>query len=255
MTSFDEPSIYNLLEVEETKEIKQKRYNSKFRQNIKEEFQTGHAHYKTMGPAKVPVPQPTEFLKKHEKEPQLPNKESFHYPDDDHRKPPVPKINDAPLMGLKTTKNFITTNAVENITSVPKHPVKRIVDTRRGDTQNLIPSGLEPVYVHKKEFGEVPVYLTKRREEVKRAQDEYDQYVAESFKRGALRQLTEEERGAILDGLKANWEDIQDQYQGLSVVTDTIPKKCRKERLEAQMKQLEKDIELFEKHKIIYIGN
>lgn len=90
---------------------------------------------------------------------------------------------------------------------------------------------------------------------MKRAQDEYDQYVTESFKRGALRQLTEQERAAILDGLKANWEDIQDQYQGLSVVTDTIPKKCKKERLEAQMKQLEKDIELFEKHKIIYIGN
>lgn len=67
--------------------------------------------------------------------------------------------------------------------------------------------------------------------------------------------MTEEERGAILDGLKANWEDAHDLYQGLSVVTDTAPKRYRKERLEAQMKQLERDIELFEKHKIIYIGN
>ena len=53
-------------------------------------------------------------------------------------------------MGLKTTKNFITTNAVENITSVPKKPAKKFADTKNGDTHNLIPSGLEPVYVHKK---------------------------------------------------------------------------------------------------------
>ena len=105
------------------------------------------------------------------------------------------------------------------------------------------------------EFGEVPTYLTKRKEEIKRAQEEYDQYIAEHFRRGALRQLTEEERAAILDGLKTNWEDIHDQYQGLSVVPDTAPKKNRKERMEAQMKQLERDIELFQKHKIIYIGN
>ena len=60
---------------------------------------------------------------------------------------------------------------------------------------------------------------------------------------------------AIIDGLKANWEDIHEQYQGLSVVTDTTPKKNRKERMEAQMKQLEKDIEMIEKHTVIYIGN
>ena len=53
-------------------------------------------------------------------------------------------------MGLKTTKNFITTNAVENITAVPKKPAKKFVDTKNGDTQNLIPSGYEAVYVHKK---------------------------------------------------------------------------------------------------------
>ena len=53
-------------------------------------------------------------------------------------------------MGLKTMKNFITTNAVQNITSVPKQPGKIYVDTRRGDKNSLEPSGLEPVYIHKK---------------------------------------------------------------------------------------------------------
>ena len=105
------------------------------------------------------------------------------------------------------------------------------------------------------DFGEVPIYLNKRKEEMERAQEEYNAYVAEHFRRGALRCLTTDERRSTIDGLKSNWEDIHEQYQGLSVVTDTTPKKNRKERMEAQMKQLEKDIEMFEKFSTMYIGN
>ena len=53
-------------------------------------------------------------------------------------------------MGLRTTKNFVTQNAVDNIMSVARRPDKTYVDTRRGDKHCLIPSGLEPVYTHKK---------------------------------------------------------------------------------------------------------
>lgn len=53
-------------------------------------------------------------------------------------------------MGLKTSKNFITTNAVQNITSVPRQPQKVYVDTRGGHKNLLEPSGLEPVYTNKK---------------------------------------------------------------------------------------------------------
>ena len=60
-------------------------------------------------------------------------------------------------------------------------------------------------------------------------------------------------RQNIITGLKTNWEEIHHQYQGLSVVTDTALKKNRKERMEAEMNQLEKDIELLEKHPKIYI--
>ena len=34
-------------------------------------------------------------------------------------------------------------------------------------------------------------------------------------------------RLVTLDGLKKNWEELHLQYQGLSVVTDTAPKKAR----------------------------
>lgn len=90
---------------------------------------------------------------------------------------------------------------------------------------------------------------------MRKAQEEYDAYIAEHFRRGAMRSLTEEERQAILKGLQTNWEEIHDQYQSLSVVTDTAPKKNRKERMEAEMKQLERDIESIEKHRVIYIAN
>ena len=61
-------------------------------------------------------------------------------------------------------------------------------------------------------------------------------------------------RETLLAGLKTNWEDLHHQYQGLSVITDTAPKKARKERMEAEMKQLEKDIELIEQHRKLYIS-
>lgn len=105
------------------------------------------------------------------------------------------------------------------------------------------------------DYGETPIYLAKRQKEIKRAQEEYDAYVAEHFRRGAMHQLSSDERAQILGGLKKNWEEIHHQYQGLSVVTDTAPKKNRKERMEAEMKQLERDIESIEKHRVIYIAN
>lgn len=75
---------------------------------------------------------------------------TFKYPDEERKRPPVPTTKEQPLMGLKTSKNFITNNAVQNITSVPRMPQKVYVDTRGGHKNLLEPSGLEPVYVHRK---------------------------------------------------------------------------------------------------------
>ncbi|MCJ8729019.1 hypothetical protein PDJAM_G00011670, partial [Pangasius djambal] len=104
------------------------------------------------------------------------------------------------------------------------------------------------------DYGQTPEYLSQRQEEVRRAQEEYDHYVKERMKEGAMKQLSEEERRDILDGLKKNWDELHHQYQGLSLITDTVPKKHRKDRLESEMKQLEKDIELIERYKTIYIA-
>ena len=111
-----------------------------------------------------------------------------------------------------------------------------------------------PNFVKKSEYGKVPGYLTKRKEEMDEAMREYEAYVAMKQREGALKEISDAEREAILEGLKKNWEEVHHQYQGLSVVADTAPKKARKERMEAEMKQLEKDIEMIERHHVIYIA-
>ena len=78
--------------------------------------------------------------------------------------------------------------------SVPKKPAANYVDTRNGAVNALEPSGLTPKFLNKKEYGKTPTYLTKRNEEAKRVQEEYDAYVEESLKRGAMKCLNESER-------------------------------------------------------------
>ncbi len=51
-------------------------HTSKFNQRVRNEQQVNKNDSKTMGPAKVKTNAPCEFLKKREKEPQLPKKES-----------------------------------------------------------------------------------------------------------------------------------------------------------------------------------
>ncbi|XP_066574297.1 enkurin isoform X2 [Amia ocellicauda] len=248
-------SIYNLIPKEEVTVQKPPRYTSKFREQVKQDTKKNKAANRTMGPAKVEVPSPEKFLLKHSKEPQLPEKKPFTRKDDGRRKPQVPTKTDYPVMGIQTNTNFINSNAIENIMAVPKKPQHVYVDTRTGNKQPLETSGLVPKYVKKKDYGQTPEYLLQRNKEVKRAQQEYDDYVKERLRQGAMQQLSEEQRQTLLEGLKKNWGELHHQYQGLSVVTDTTPKKNRKERLESEMKQLERDIDHIERHKIIYIAN
>ena len=118
----------------------------------------------------------------------------FKYGDEGQRKPPVPKHTEKPVMGIKSNKNFINTNAVENIMSVPKKPAANFADTKHGATHPLEPSGLTPKYVNKKDYGKTPCYLIKRNKEVEEAQKMYDQYIQDSMQRGAMKCLSETER-------------------------------------------------------------
>ncbi len=132
------------------------------------------------------------------------------------RKPGVPSIRDAPKMGARTEKNFIQTNALDVVMTVPKKAERNIVDDRFGDKYPIDPSGLAPKYIFKKvfqtistnslniffqNFGEVPVYIKTRRADMEKSKQEYQAYVSDYFRRGAMREMDENERQTIIDGL------------------------------------------------------
>ncbi|XP_026884675.2 enkurin [Electrophorus electricus] len=255
-TIFPPESIYNLIPKEEERSVVAPRYMSKFREQVKQEKKLTKSCNKTMGPPKVDVPSPEKYLLKHSKEKKLPEKKAFSYGDASQpRKPRVPTQTEAPLMGIHTKKSFVKTNAIGNIMAVPCKPQPAYADTAHGDRHLLEDSGLVPKYIRKKDYGRTPEYLEQRREEVRRAQEQYDNYVKERLKDGAMKQLSKDEHQSILHGLKKNWGELNQQYQGLSVVTDTVSKKQKKAWLESEMKQLEKDIDLMERYQTIYIAN
>ena len=56
-------------------------------------------------------------------------------------------------------------------------------------------------------------------------------------------------------GLRTNWSDLQHAYQKLSLLTDTLPKKMRREQVESQLDELERFVNLIEKHKVIVVAD
>ncbi|KFP80487.1 Enkurin, partial [Acanthisitta chloris] len=230
------------------------RYISKFRPFVKHEAEKNKSRWKTMGPAKVAVPSPKDFLQKHSKEPKLPPRKK----EQNSKKPPalsVPRRTDRPVMGIQSKKNFINTNAVAAIRGVPKKPQPFCVDTRQGDKYLLETSGLAPKYIKKKDYGVTPKYVARRNEERKRAKEEYEASILEDLKKKAMKKLSDEERTNVLQALKKNWQETQREYLGLSVVIDTMHKKMHKQRLELKLKELEQDIQALEMHEDVYIAN
>merc|ERR1711907_12549 len=196
----------------------------------------------TMGPLKVTPPNPQNFLKSYTREDnKLPEPQKFEFTDAVDKKPAVPRRNERPVLGLVTSKNFMTCNAVENILAVPKKTDVRQVS-----------------YMNKKGYGKVPAYLEKVKGEI---QDEYnyimqmqeaagEETMDETGGGGRTRMLGEAERVEMLNGLKTNWDRINKAYQTLSFTLDTPAKKQRKEEFEAQLEQIERDIERLSKRSV-----
>lgn len=57
----------------------------------------------------------------------------------------------------------------------------------------------------------------------------------------------------LVQGLKKNWAELQKEYLLLPMLIDTVPKIRRKELLIIQLEQLEKDIDIMERHQDIHI--
>ncbi|KAJ3219444.1 hypothetical protein HDU67_001275 [Dinochytrium kinnereticum] len=224
-----EESVYSLIPVEYTPPAKQNMYRSKFASQAKAEYVTGKKEAASMGPAKVEVHRTDGYLKKGDREKLKPHGESYQ-PDRSVRKAPVPKEpGKAPP---PTKKDFIKLNALDNINSASKKPSDNSVE-----------------YRHKKDYGIAPNYLIKRQKQMEKVKEELEQQKKEETAnmptKDGLVPLPEDERIRILEGLKANWEKLNSDYQKLSLTVDTVPKIARKVNMEQQLKHLEDHIAKF----------
>lgn len=231
-------SIYNLIPKEEAKESKSPRYVSKYADIAKEEINQGKSPSRTMGPAKVEVNAPDQFMKKGmgtaiRTSPKQVEKEVIPV----EKKPAVPRANEAPVYGLKSDKNFIRDNAVEVITAKPKLPQEA------------------PKFTEKEDFGKVPDYLVQRRREDEQRRQNEEAYYRAAAQATAYYQVSQEERQNLLRGLKANWENLHHEYQALSVITDTDAKRQKRKDMETKLAQLEADIQKIERHTVILVDN
>lgn len=193
-------------------------------------------------------PDPMTFLKRGEKLSKVPPRvkvEPYARPDVP-RKGPVPSRHEQPVMGIKTTKNFITANAVEAILQVPR-----------------VKNTAEPDYLKKADYGQTPAYLSQVQEEIRRENEMIDAYVKEQLgnpldqEDDIMEVLADEERENLIDALKCKWDAVNAQYQKMThnVNLDTVGKVKRKEAMEKELKMLEADIGKLEKPIPIYIKN
>lgn len=267
-----EESIYNLIPVKVEKPVKPAMYRSKFPAdtaptgstfgraaaaqiwptNIGGDYDVAPTNHRfkqggaTFGPQGEHYSDPTSFLRKSNK-PSLPPPQRFEYTD--KRFPSVAEtIANAPKPLPRQEKNFIAENAMAVI--------------RGGEKDSTVSAKMNQPntnYLKKSDFGKVPKYLQKVKQEVA-AEKEYirEAMAAEREMQMAhqpkMRMLPEEERLKLLDQLKKKWEAVNKQYQGMThlVSLDTIGKTRRKEEYESQLQQLEKSIEKLSK-KFVFV--
>jgi len=258
-----EESIYNLIPQQVTQLQKGTMHKSKFPGNIPPTFSTfgagrvsqinvaniagayaeqprNHEHISlgaTFGKTKEHDPQPKSFLTR-QLRPELPEPAKFEY----KMKTKAPLDHKSTFKPAQTSKNFISENALKAIMAESK--------TAPRDDQD---------YVTKPDYGRVPAYLGRVKEEIQKEKD----YVYEIMKREKeeeikqqprLRLLPEEERLALVNDLKLKWEAVNKKYQLMTHnnVLDTNGKIRRKETNESELSNLEKAIERLSK-KNVYI--
>ena len=256
-SSENRESIYNLVPKPKHELIKKPMYRSKFDPNSPivgstfglhgttvtvgrgvSELKKSRVISSTFGPANKTDCTPNNYLKKGSGAPCSPNRGNskigyFKRPDDISAKEHVPSRSDRPIMGLKTSKNYIKSNAVDAILSQPK-----------------IKPNTEINYLEKDTYGKVPDYLGNIKEELEREKTLIEGIVEDNMKSSEpddeYSQMDENEKVQLVEKLKKRWDEVNQKYQKIChrMNNDTIGDIKRKEAQESELKQLEEDIEL-----------
>ncbi|XP_054611460.1 enkurin-like [Dunckerocampus dactyliophorus] len=197
---------------------------------------------KTTGPTVVETPHSANYVKKLSKESKLPEiKQHVRnvYCTCATKKPMISAGAFLLPAGLPAKRMFTATPKVSK-------PPLCVVDTNKGHKEypNKF-SGLVPVYVKKKDYGEVPAYLLRRKGKLPK-EGVHEKRLEESEIEIEIENLTDEECREIIEDLKKKCMRLNMAYQRLPFVIDTPSLKMRKTRLEGDLQQLENDLKLLE---------
>lgn len=250
MTIGDE-SIYNMVRMPQEPAVRPKMYRSRYsgtQAPAASTFKMSLAPKNgTMGSALgTAKPDPAKFLKRGTSKNQSAssNQRPFMRATKGQKKPGIPSRKERPVMGLQSTKNYVTANAVEAILAVPGNKA-RIADQ-------------PPRYKNKADYGKVPAYLDDVKQEIAREEEMIKQYMDQQWNGNNEwdngddddeEEISGEEAIQLLHALKEKWGVVNKRYQLQchSTKLDTIGKVRRKERDEKELQELETDIELMQK--------
>ena len=222
-------SIYSLIPPQKMAPAKPPMYKSKFQVEV-----PAKKDFSSMGRI-VGADAPSQFLKAGERTKGTMPAPQAHVRMDESRKASVPSRKEKPIYGLKSSKNYVTANAVENILQAPRH----VEQTPARMTE-------------REDFGKVPEYLQRIKQERNQEDDFIRQVQAARREEQAVKILPESDRLEILEGLKRRWAELNKTYiQKTSFAIGTERARIAKESLEAELTQVEKDIEKMSKRNIV----
>lgn len=148
-------------------------------------------------------------------------------------------------------------NALKVIRQPPKVPQSFCVDHPKGHRFEWRESGYPRKYVCREDYGMLPGYLVARKKELYEA-DQKAKEESEAVDMAAqskCRHLEEMERQCLINGLKANWAETFEEFQALPLLIDSPALIKKKYDLESALKDLEKDIQLMERHNHIFVAD
>lgn len=159
-------------------------------------------------------------------------------PNTDFKKPPIPSLDDKPIMGLKSDKNYITANAVDVILMGTK---KKFNPPHK--------------YLDKKNYGKVPEYLSKIREDIEKEyktirEMQVRNEIDEAKKR---KDLEHDEIGCLREGLQKKLAQVKKEYGNIThkTVFDTLVTQRKKDRLEKEIQTIEQDLEKLDRGNVV----
>ena len=180
---------------------------------------------------------PKKFHKKGQNCKILPPLQKLH-PECKMKKPPIPGINDKPIQGIKSNKNYILSNAIDNILMRPKL-------NRNKSCENI----------RHKFYGKIPDYIKKYRLEKENeinSQKELNKRLKEE-EDAKIKILSQEEIQNLKEGLTKVWQTYNFRYGNIThkKLFDNLVLLRNKEGIEKDLSQIESYLQKLNAPKVI----